>query len=384
MTGTTQELQDTGPVEQTVRAAVIDAFGAETFTSADVRLSALQPGEVLVQVKAAGLCHSDWNFVTQNWGNPFPALLGHELAGVVEAVGDGVTEVQVGDHVVACGVTSCGECQNCIDGGRVWCLRTERSRRSPDAASRLSTTEGEPLWTMMNLGAFAQKTIIHQLNLVTIDPAVPFDRACVLGCAVATGAGAVIRTAEVRPGESVVVIGAGGVGLNAIQAAALVGARKVIAVDVQDEKLSLATRFGATHVVNSREVDAVATVRELTGGLGVEHAFEMTGLEQPLRDGYDMLRRNGTVYIVGMQALGSTFSLPSAEFFRGTSVRAVTMGSANFKVDIPFYAELYLQGRFNLDDLVGQRLTLDQIDEGYARLLSGGGVARSVITFEGP
>ncbi len=384
MTGTTHELEHAEPVEDTVRAAIIDELGAQTFTGADVRLSALEPGEVLVRVRAAGLCHSDWNFVTQNWGNPFPALLGHELAGVVEAVGDGVTEVQVGDHVVACGVTSCGECQNCIDGGRVWCLRTERSRRAPDAPARLSTADGEPLWTMMNLGAFAQKTIVHQLNLVAIDPAVPFDRACVLGCAVATGAGAVIRTAEVRPGESVVVIGAGGVGLNAIQAAALVGARKVIAVDVHDEKLALATTFGATHVVNSSEVDPVAAVRALTGGLGVEHAFEMTGLEKPLQDGYDMLRRNGTVYIVGMQALGSTFSVPSAEFFRGTSVRAVTMGSANFKVDIPYYAELYLQGRFNLDDLVGHRLTLDQIDEGYAQLLSGGGVARSIITFEGP
>ncbi|MGY2872914.1 S-(hydroxymethyl)glutathione dehydrogenase / alcohol dehydrogenase [Marmoricola sp. URHA0025 HA25] len=382
MTGTIQERRHDGAVEETVRAAVIDERGAERFRSAEVRLSALQPGEVLVDVKAAGLCHSDWNFVTQNWGNPFPALLGHELAGVVEAVGEGVTEVEVGDHVVACGVTSCGECQNCIDGGRVWCLRTERSRRSPDAPPRLSTAEGEPLWTMMNLGAFAQKTIVHQLNLVAIDRAVPFDRACVLGCAVATGAGAVIRTAQVKPGESVVVIGAGGVGLNAIQAAALVGARKVIAVDVQDDKLALAKRFGATHVVNGAAVDAVAAVRELTGGLGVEHAFEMTGLEKPLQDGYDMLRRNGTVYIVGMQALGSTFSVPSAEFFRGTSVRAVTMGSANFKVDIPLYAELYLQGRFNLDDLVGRRLTLDQIDEGYAEMLGGGGVARSVITFE--
>jgi S-(hydroxymethyl)glutathione dehydrogenase / alcohol dehydrogenase len=382
MTGTAQELKDSAAVEETVRAAIIDQLGAETFTGAHIRLSALQPGEVLVQVKAAGLCHSDWNFVTQNWGNPFPALLGHELAGVVEAVGAGVTGVHVGDHVVACGVTSCGECDNCIDGGRVWCLRTERSRRSADSPPRLSTADGEPLWTMMNLGAFAQKTIVHEMNLVAIDRAVPFDRACVLGCAVATGAGAVLRTAEVKPGESVAVIGAGGVGLNAIQAAALVGARKIIAVDVQDDKLVLAAKFGATHVVNSSQVDAVSAVRELTGGLGVEHAFEMTGIQKPLQQGYDMLRRNGTVYIVGMQALGSTFSVPSAEFFRGTSVRAVTMGSANFKIDIPYYAELYLQGRFNLDDLVGRRLTLDQIDEGYAEMLSGGGVARSVISFE--
>lgn len=381
MTSTTRDLEQ--PLEETARAAIIDQFGAKAFTATDARLSSLQAGEVLVDVKAAGLCHSDWNFVVQNWGNPFPALLGHELAGVVQAVGEGVTELKVGDHVVACGVTSCGECENCINGGRVWCLRTERSRRAPDAPARLSTADGRPLWTMMNLGAFAQKTIVHQMNLVAIDPAVPFDRACVLGCAVVTGAGAVIRTAEVKPGESVVVIGAGGVGLTAIQAAALVGARKIIAVDVQDDKLALATKFGATHAVNSREVDAVATVRELTGGLGVEHAFEMTGLPKPLEDGYEMLRRNGTVYIVGMQALGSTFTVPSAEFFRGTSVRAVTMGSANFKIDIPYYAELYLQGRFNLDDLVGAHLTLDQIDEGYAQMLSGGGVARSVITFEG-
>jgi S-(hydroxymethyl)glutathione dehydrogenase/alcohol dehydrogenase len=235
---------------------------------------------------------------------------------------------------------------------------------------------------MMNLGAFAQRTIVNQANLVAIDPRVPFDRACVLGCAVATGAGVVIRCAGVRPTEDVVVIGAGGVGLNAIQAAALVGARRIIAVDVRDEKLELARRFGATHVVNGSEADPVKAVRALTDGLGAQHVFEMTGLPRPLEDGYEMARRNGTVYIVGMQAPGASLQIPSAEFFRGTSVRHVVMGSTNFKIDVPYYAELYLQGRFNLDDLVGARLPLEEIDTGYARMAAGGGVARSVVVFE--
>lgn len=366
-----------------VRAAVVARAAAGEFTPAAVVPADLAPGEVLVQVRAAGLCRSDWNFVGQDNGNPYPALLGHELAGVVAAVGAGVTDLKVGDHVVGCGVPSCGTCENCRDGRRVWCLNPERTRRPADAPARMSTAAGEPLWQFMGIGAFAEQTVIHESLLVAVDPRIPFDRAAVLGCAVATGAGAVIRCAEVRPRESVVVIGAGGVGLNAIQAAVLVGARKVIAVDVSDEKLEIAHKFGATHVVNSSTTDPVAAVAEITDGRGVDHAFEMTGLAEPTRQGYAMLGRNGTLYIVGMQKPGSRFELPISgmDLGRGTAVRMVLMGSANFKVDIPYYAELYLQGRFNLDDLVAEHIDLADIDAGYARLLGGSGIARSVITF---
>ncbi|MDN3059012.1 zinc-binding dehydrogenase [Streptomyces sp. SRF1] len=372
----------TGPAEprREVRAAVVDRVAANQFTLSRIRVSDLRPGEVLVDVRAAGLCHSDWNFVSEDRGTPFPALLGHELAGVVVAVADGVTEFTVGDHVVGCGLGSCGECENCREGRPVWCRHPERASRDEDAPPRMTTADGRPLWQFLGLGSFAEQTIVHQSMLVAVDPRVPFDRAAVLGCAVVTGAGVVMRCAEVRPRQTVVVFGAGGVGLNAIQAAALVGARKIIAVDVRGEKLELARKFGATHAVNARDVDPVEAVAGITGGHGVDHAFEMTGLPGPLSQGYRMLGRDGTVYIVGMQAPGSRFELPSAEILRGASVRAVWMGSTNFKVDIPYYAELYLQGRFNLDDLVAQNISLDDINDGYARMLTGGGVARSVIT----
>jgi S-(hydroxymethyl)glutathione dehydrogenase/alcohol dehydrogenase len=243
----------------------------------------------------------------------------------------------------------------------------------------MSSADGQPLWQFMGIGGFAEQTIIHETMLVAIDPRVPFDRAAVLGCAVVTGAGAVMRCAEVRPRETVVVIGAGGVGLNAVQAAALVGARKVIVVDVQDDKLELARVFGATHLINSSIADPVEAVSEITTGRGADHVFEMTGLPGPLQQGWEMLGRDGTVYIVGLQAPGAIFELPSAEFGRGASVRSVVMGSTNFKIDIPYYAELYLQGRFNLDDLVAQGIDLDEINDGYARMHDGGGVARTVI-----
>jgi S-(hydroxymethyl)glutathione dehydrogenase/alcohol dehydrogenase len=362
-----------------VRAALVENGDAHRFDVADVRLSELQDGEILVDVRAVGLCHSDWIFVSQDRGNPFPALLGHEVAGVVAAVADGVTEFAVGDHVVGCGVGSCGECEQCREGRRVWCLHPERSRRAADEPARMTDSDGRPLWQFMGIGGFAEKAIIHETMLVTVDSRVPFDRAAVLGCAVVTGAGAVMRCAEVRPRETVVVIGAGGVGLNAVQAAALVGARKVIVVDVQDDKLELARTFGATHVINSRDVDPVQAVSQITAGRGADHVFEMTGLAGPLEQGWAMLGRDGTVYIVGLQAPGSVFELPSAEFGRGASIRSVVMGSTNFKIDIPYYAELYLQGRFNLDDLVAHGIDLDEINDGYARMHDGGGVARTVI-----
>ncbi|MBY4108309.1 zinc-binding dehydrogenase [Rhodococcus fascians] len=362
-------------------AAIVDRVAAQKFTLSRVKLAELLPGEVLVDVRAAGLCHSDWNFVSEDRGNPFPALLGHELAGVVSAVGEGVTEFAVGDHIVGCGLGSCGECDPCREGRRVWCLEPQKSVRAADQPPRMTTLDGSPVWQFLGIGSFAERTIVHQNNLVKVDPRIPFDRAAVLGCAVVTGACAVIRCAEVRPRETVVVFGAGGVGLNAIQAAALVGARKVIAVDVQDSKLELARKFGATHVVNARTSDPIDEVATITGGRGVDHVFEVTGLAVPLQQGYRMLGRDGTVYIVGMQAPGSIFELPSAEILRGASVRAVWMGSTNFKVDIPYFAELYLQGRFNLDDLIDHSVELSEINDGYARMLEGGGVARSVIAY---
>lgn len=349
------------------------------FSIGEIELSAPLPGEVVVEIKAAGLCHSDWN-ILQGTG-PVPALLGHEFAGIVKDVGVGVSEFGPGDHVAACLVASCGRCARCLEGDRVSCLDVTSTQRDSSQPPRL-TLEGEAVWQVAGLGGFAAQTIVHESQLAKLDPAMPFDRAAVLGCAVATGAGTVIRAARVRPQQTVVVIGAGGVGLNAVQMSALVGARKIIVLDVQDDKLETARRFGATHVVNSRDTDPVGAVLEITGGLGVDHAFEMTGLAGPLDQAYALLGRGGTLYVVGMQQPGSTFAFPTTDLLARTSIRKVYMGSTNPKIDVPYYAELYLQGRFNLDDLVTRRISLDQIDDGYAQMLSGGGIGRTVITFD--
>ncbi|WP_432515063.1 zinc-binding dehydrogenase [Kineococcus sp. SYSU DK001] len=366
----------------TVRAALLTGTAAARFELGEITTSPLQAGEVLVQVEAVGLCHSDWTVASTDYGLPLPALLGHELAGVVLEVGDGVRGVAVGDHVVGCGLPACGQCQNCLEARPSFCTRQELTQRSEDSAPRLATTAGDAVWQMMGIGGFAERTVVHHSELVTVDPRVPFDRAALLGCAIATGGGTVIRTAKVGPRESVVVFGAGGVGLNVAQAARLVGARRIIVVDVQDDKLELARKFGATDVVNARETDPVEEVARITGGLGVEHVFEVTGLPGPLEQGYRMRAIDGNLHIVGMQKPGATFELPTWDVQAGGSVRAVFLGTTNPKVDIPYYADMYLQGRLNIDDLVGRRVRLEDIDEEYARVLSGGSVARSVVVFD--
>ncbi|ALJ18869.1 zinc-binding dehydrogenase [Microbacterium sp. No. 7] len=363
------------------RAALLVDREGHSFTITEVDVSAPGDGEVLVDIRASSLCHSDWNFVVNDYGHPLPALLGHEIAGVVREVGPGVVDVAVGDHVVACVVPSCGRCEKCLEGERVQCLDPQSSQRSPGAAPRV-TRDGGYVWQMQGLGGFSDRALIHESQLVRVDPAVPLDRAAVLGCGVVTGAGAVLRSADVRPRETVVVFGAGGVGLSAAQAAAIVGARKVIVVDIEDGRLELARRFGATHVINGATQDVVAEIRALTGGRGVDHAFEMTGLPGPLQQAYAVLGARGTVYLIGMQPVGSTFPLPADSLSTEASVRAVKMGSTNFKVDIPYYAELYLQGRFNLDDLVSAHIPLDRINEAYADMLAGSTVGRTVIVFD--
>ncbi|WP_431230785.1 zinc-binding dehydrogenase [Paenarthrobacter nicotinovorans] len=362
------------------QAALVTNRADGRFTIAEIELPALRSGEVLVQVKAAGLCHSDWNFISDERGNPWPALLGHEFSGVASVLGPGVRDISLNDHVVACAVPSCGRCINCISGSREWCAQPEVSRRAPNEPARIFYN-GRSVWQLQGLGGFAEYTIVHESQLVAVNKSLPFDRAAVLGCAVVSGAGSVMHVAKVQPGETVTVIGAGGVGLNAIQAASLVGAQKIIAVDVDPSKLRLARKFGATETIDASKVDTIAEVRALTGGRGVDHAFEMTGLLQPLQQGFEILAKGGTVYQVGMQRPGTTFPLPVAEINRGSSIRLVLMGSTNFKVDIPFYAELYAQGRLNLDDLIERSISLDEINTGYERLLSGGGAGRTVLNF---
>ncbi|WP_309066239.1 Zn-dependent alcohol dehydrogenase [Microbacterium sp.] len=363
-----------------MKAALATEIGPEArFDIVDLEIDAPKGREVLLDVRASGLCHSDLHAIRNDWGFPVPAVFGHEIAGVVLEVGPAVTDVKVGDHVVACVVPYCGSCRNCLAGRSVDCLHPDYIDRRAGEPPRI-TMNGEPIVQQFAVGGFADKALVNENILAVIDKEVPFPQACVIGCAVATGAGAVINAAHVRVGDSVAVFGTGGVGLNGISGAVLAGAGRIIAVDIDDAKLDVARRFGATHTVNSSQEDAVAAIRELTGG-GVDHSFEFIGLQVTQRQAYECLGKGGSAYVVGMAKSGSTVVLDTSVPFlsAGKAVRGVSMGSTNLKRDIPMYADFYLQGRMNLDDLVSQEIALSEINDAYDQL-SRGGIIRSVIT----
>ncbi|MFV0374726.1 Zn-dependent alcohol dehydrogenase [Microbacterium sp.] len=362
-----------------MRAAVLKAIG-EPLQLTDLTVDEPTGKEVRVRVRASGLCHSDLTVSTNDLGFPLPMVMGHEVAGVIDAVGDAVDGFAVGDRIAVCSETWCGECANCRRGQTFRCSNPMAIRRSPDQPSRL--TDGtERVQAFLGVGGFAEQVIVHQNNLIPIPDDLPFDRAALLGCGVATGAGAALNSADVRRGDSVAVMGCGGVGLNTIQGAAIAGAQRVIAIDLADDKLELARRFGATDVINAAEVDPVAAVSEITGGVGVTYTFEVTGTKNAAITCMDMLAVGGTTFIIGVQKPGTVFELPFTYFFDQKAMRGVAMGSTNPKVDLPRYADLYLQGRFNLDDLVGRTISLDDVNDAYADLQRGS-VARSVIVFD--
>jgi S-(hydroxymethyl)glutathione dehydrogenase/alcohol dehydrogenase len=344
----------------------------------DVQIDAPGPREVLVRVAASGLCHSDLHFMEGKYTCDLPTVLGHEAAGVVEAVGSEVAGLRPGDHVVACLSVFCGRCEFCITGRPALCEAEERLR-APDQPPRLAL-DGEQVYQFARLSGFAEQMLVHEHALVKIRPDMPLDRAALIGCAVTTGIGAVAHTARVPPGSTVAVIGCGGIGLNCIQGAALAGASRVIAIDTLAWKLELAQAFGATDLVDASEEDTVERVRELTDG-GVEYAFEAIGLKQTAEQGFAMLRRGGTVTLIGMIPEGQKVELPGPELvFDGKVVQGSNMGSNRFRLDIPRYVDLYLSGRLKLDELVSARIRLDDVNEGYERLKRGE-VARSVIVF---
>lgn len=284
-----------------MRAAVIESVGGP-FEVVDVCIDAPGPGEVLIHVRASGLCHSDLHVASTDVGFPMPAVLGHEVAGVVAAVGDGVADVAVGQHVVTSPVHCCGSCRACLAGRPYQCARSSATSRPQGAAPRLALG-ARPLAQFIGIGGFAEQVLVHATNVVAVPEEIPFDRAALLGCGVVTGAGAAVNTARVRPGDTVAVIGCGGVGLNVVQGAALCGAERIVAVDLDPAKLGMARTFGATDTVDAAEGDAVAQVRELAGG-GVTHAFEVIGLKQTTEQALAMLEIGGTAYLIGVHRPG--------------------------------------------------------------------------------
>ncbi len=337
--------------------------------------------EVLVRTVATGVCHSDLHVVDgasrRDVGRPI--VLGHEGAGVVEAVGADVTTVRPGDHVVACLSGFCGSCAQCLTGHPNLCVGGAVGR-SASAPPRLAQ-RGEALSAFAGVGSYAERMLLHENSVVKIDPDLPLDRAALVGCGVLTGVGAALRTAELEAGQTVAVFGCGGVGLSIVQGARIGGARQIIAVDVFDGKLEMARRLGATHIVNSARDEAVRAVRALTGGAGVDHAFEAVGDAALCRQAIESLAIRGTATIVGVLPPDATIEFPWLAIRPECRVQTSRMGSNRFRIDIPRYLELYRQGRLLLDEMVSRRGHLDDLNEAF-RAMKAGEVARTVLTFE--
>jgi len=366
-----------------MKAAVMRAPRAP-LSIEEVSVSKPGPREVLVRLKAVGVCHSDVHFWTGDFPAEMPVILGHESAGVVEQVGSMVSACKPGDHVISILSPFCGTCEYCLTGHMSIChtVNGEQFKRTPTEAPRLAIGK-EKVSQFLNLSSFAEQILVHENTLCVIDKDMPMDRACLIGCGVITGVGSVFHAAAVEPGSTVAVVGCGGVGLAAINGAAIAGASRIIAVDLSDEKLQLAVRFGATDVINPGKVNAVEYVKDLTKG-GVHYSFECVGLKQTAEQAYHMLRPRGICTVIGMIAPGTNIEIPGIELLvTEKRLQGAVMGSNRFRVDFPRLIALYKQGKLHLDDLISDRIGLEGITAAMQNLKDNkGSVARQVVVFK--
>src|SRR6516164_3348723 len=337
--------------------------------------------EVLVRTAATGVCHSDLHVVDGQGRFPLdrPIVLGHEGAGVVEAVGAEVTAVKPGDHIVACLSGFCGNCPQCLSGHPNLCTGGIVTR--PETAAPRLSQNGQPLRQFIGISSYAEKMLLHENSLVKIDPDLPLDQAALVGCGVLTGVGAALRSSGMEAGQTVAVFGCGGVGLSIVQGARIGGARQIIAIDQFGTKRQMAMRVGATHFVNSAEDDPVRAVRALTGGSGVDHAFEAVGNAKLVRQAIESLAIRGTATIVGVLPPDAMIEFPWMAIRPECKVQTSRMGSNRFRYDIPLYLDFYRQGRLDLDSMVTKRGRLGDINEAF-RAMKAGEVARTVLTFD--
>ena len=364
------------------KAVIIREIGKPVVVE-EIDVESPERGEVMVELKACGVCHSDLSATNGTIPFPTPLILGHEGAGIVSEVGEGVTDLAVGDHVVTSFVPSCGRCPHCVTGRAAICDNHAQSYFSlPGGVLRTKDAAGNPVNIFSGCGAMSEYITVARNNIVKIDPDIPLDRAALVGCAVMTGVGAAINTAEVTPGSSAVVFGAGGVGLNVIQGCAIAGANQIIAVDMVDKKLEFAQQFGATHVVNpNNDGDAVAKVRELTGGLGADYGFECIGLGAVVTQTYMSVRKGGTAVVIGVSKLDDMTTIPTALLpMEEKSLKGSWFGSARPSVDFPRLLNLYRSNRLKLDELVTQTYSIDDAPRAFEDLEKGVN-ARGVITF---
>ena len=349
----------------------------------EVELEGPGTGEVLVELVAAGLCHSDLSVIDGSRPRPLPMVLGHEAAGIVREVGPGVSDLRPGDHVVFSFVPMCGRCLYCATGRPALCERGARANMDGcllNGRRHLRTAQGDPIHHHLGVSAFARYSVAVQESLVAIDPAIPLEKAALFGCAVITGIGAVINTARVEPGMAVAVWGLGGVGLSVVMGARLAGAWPIVAIDLLESKLELARRLGASHTINAATGDPVAAVRELTGG-GAHYGFEAAGNEQVLIQAYRATRRGGTTITVGLPGHDRLFSVPALSITsEERTIKGSFMGSAVPRRDIPRLLALYQAGLLPVDLLVSRSITLEQINEGFDALASGEAV-RQIVRF---
>ena len=357
---------------QTVQGVVSMAEG-DPVTITDVVIPAPGPGEAVVAIQACGVCHTDLHYREGGINDEFPFLLGHEAAGVVESVGDGVTEVAAGDYVILNWRAVCGQCRSCLRGRPQICFSTH------NASQKMTLVDGTELSPALGIGAFVEKTLVAAGQCTKVDAAAPATAAGLLGCGVMAGIGAAINTGGVGRGDSVAVFGCGGVGDAAIAGSKLAGASIIIGVDIDDRKLEWARGFGATHTINSSEGDPVEAIKALTGGNGVDVAIEAIGLPVTYRQAFEARDLAGTVVLVGVPHPDMTIELPFIEVFgRGGALKSSWYGDCLPTRDFPMLIDLYLQGRLDLDGFVSETIDLGDVEEAFHKM-ERGEVLRSVV-----
>jgi S-(hydroxymethyl)glutathione dehydrogenase / alcohol dehydrogenase len=360
-----------------MRAAVL-LDGTDQLEIVDVEHAEPIGREVLVRTVAAGLCHSDYHYLDGTLKRPRPVILGHEGAGIVIATGPDVDDIRVGDHVVTCLVMGCGDCPRCAAGEPARCLHPAVTKRSSGQPPRL-TLHGVAVNQMSNIAALAENILLDERAVTVVSTEIPLELACILGCAVVTGLGAALNTANVQPGESVAVIGCGGVGLNVIQGARIAGAKQIIAIDANPAKLVRAGQLGATDLVDASAVDALDAVLDITGQ-GADHVFEVVGRPALVRLAFDMAAPGRSAYVLGIQSDDAELAVPVVGFRRGKKLVGVFMGDTDPRVDIPRYVDLWRAGQLDLSGMVSHTVSLDEVNNGFA-MMTAGESARTVVTF---
>jgi len=343
------------------------AHEKDRFAVEEVELDAPKIGEVLVRMRAIGVCHSDLSIINGTIPSPFPTVLGHEGAGIVDAVGEGVSNVVPGDHVILSFIPQCGECFHCVRDEPYLCMVAEQNGFLLDGTSRVSL-DGRPIAVMSFLGNMAEYAVVPAICVLPIEKDISFQAAALVGCGVTTGVGAAIKTARVYPGATVAVFGCGGVGLSVIQGARIAGAKQIIAVDLSEEKMALAMQFGATHTVPTSDKPA-REIMALTNGVGVDFAFEVVGLTATIEQCIRAVRRGGKAVLVGVGSKDERFSVNNLILpVTSRTIQGCMYGSVNFKTDFPMYLDFYRQGLLDLDRMVTRTYSLDEAPQAFTDL----------------